>query len=228
MLKAVIFDFDGVIVDSEELHYKAFAEVLKSFGKDLTKDVYYSRYLGFSDAECLPAFAEDFGLDLSGGTGREFLDSKVRIFDQIAGGDNTIIAGAPEFIMMLQSQGIRIAMNTGALRSDVRLLLSGSDLLDAFEVVVSADDVAKGKPHPDGYLLAVDQLNGSGDGSVTADDCIVIEDSMWGLDSARKAGLKHRIAVTNTYTAKELEGHAELVVDGLGGLSIERLRELCE
>jgi len=113
------------------------------------------------------------------------------------------------------------------LRSDIDLMLGGTDFKDAFEVIVTADDVKHGKPDPEGYLQALKKLNVNEVTPIEPSQCIVIEDSHWGLEAASAAGM-NPIAVTNTYPKEELDGKARKIVDRLDELTVDDLHNLCQ
>ncbi len=226
MLKAVIFDFDGVIADSELLHYKALNAVFNRYGVDVPKEIHWKKYLGYSDLDNIKAVNGDYGMGLDDRQIQRLVSEKKAIFDELVTRQPVIIEGVAAFIRRLVAAGIRRAICSGALRSDIKLILSGTEFLDAFEVIVAADDVERGKPDPQGYLLVLDRLNGSGD-PVKAGECVVIEDSRWGLEAAAAAGM-NTVAVTTTYSRNELAEKAKKIVDRLDELSMNELFDICE
>ncbi|MCI0498901.1 MAG: HAD family phosphatase, partial [Planctomycetales bacterium] len=159
MVKAVIFDFDGVICDSEVLHYKALNAVFNKYGVDVPKEVHWEKYLGYNDLDNIAAVSRDYKMGLDDAQIRELIDEKKQIFDELVVKEPIIIDGVTEFIQMLIDHNICLAICSGALRSDIDLMLSAASFADAFEVIVSADDVRHGKPDPEGYLLALNKLN---------------------------------------------------------------------
>ncbi|MBC8378775.1 MAG: HAD family phosphatase [Planctomycetes bacterium] len=226
MLQAVIFDFDGVICDSEFLHYKALNAVFNRLGVDIPKEVHWATYLGYSDLENIQAVNRDYHMGLSDQQIQQQIAEKKIIFDELAKTDAVIIPGVAEFIQILTDNDIRRAVCSGALRSDIDLMLAGASFANAFEVIISADDVEHGKPDPQGYLLALDRLNQGCGAQIKPSECVVIEDSHWGLEAAAAAGMKP-IAVTNTYPKQELDGKAKKIVDRLDVLTIDQLKILC-
>ncbi len=226
MLKAVIFDFDGVVADSEPLHFRAFNDVLAEFGAQISRQDYYAKYLGFTDADCAEAVNADFGLELDDGQIEELLEKKKVVFERLVRSENSIIDGVEQFLTMLKENNVRIAICSGALLSDIELMLAGSGLEGYFEFKVTADDVEKGKPDPAGFLLALERLNATEENPIAASECVVVEDSHWGLEAASAAGM-HSLAVTNTYTADELQ-LAEAIVESLGQVTMEQLLGLCD
>ncbi len=225
MLKAVIFDFDGVVADSEPLHYRTFAKIVHRYGIELAKERYYTEYLGYTDIECAQAISTDFGLKLDEAGIDRLIRDKTELFGRLVHSDNTIIDGVGGFVGMLRREGIRLAVCSGAFLDDIDLMLNGSGLADSFEIIVAADHVSKGKPSPEGFLLALHRLNETGPGKILPGECVVIEDSRWGLEAAAAAGM-HTIAVTNTYPANQLKPLAEMVVSRLDELMMSDLQSV--
>jgi len=126
---------------------------------------------------------------------------------------------------MLEDNDIPMAICSGALLTEVEMILEEARLRHLFEVIVSAEHVKKGKPHPEGFLLSLQRLNESRENPITANQCIVIEDSHWGLEAAKAAGM-HTIAVTNSYAAEQLS-MAEKIVARLNELGMNDLQQLC-
>jgi len=227
MLKAVIFDFDGVIADSEPLHYRAFKETLgRYYGVELAKERYYGEYLGYTDIECAQAISVDFKLGLAEAGIGQLMQAKTEIFDRLVQAQSTIIDGVSDFVDRIKQQGVRLALCSGALLADIELMLDGTDLANSFEIVVAADHVQKGKPNPEGFLLTLQRLNKTTEEQIRPADCVVIEDSPWGLEAAAAAGM-HAIAVANTYPAEQLKGLAQKVVDRLDKLTMNDLQSIC-
>jgi len=226
MLKAVIFDFDGVIADSEPLHYMAFKETVSRYGINLAKERYYGEYLGYTDIECIQAISVDFDLGLDEAGIDQLMREKTELFDRLVQGESTIIDGVCEFVDRIKQEGVRLAVCSGALLGDIELMLAGTDLADSFEIVVAADHVQKGKPDPEGLILALKRLNETGLEQILPNDCVVIEDSRWGLEAAVAAGMG-TIAVTNSYPAEQLAGHAQKVVSRLDELTMSDLQSVC-
>lgn len=225
MLKAVIFDFDGVIADSEELHYNALNKVFNRYGVDVPKEVHWEKYLGYTDQENIEAVSRDFGLGLDAGGVRRLMGEKKVLFEDMARREAVIIEGVEEFVRRLVAAQVRMAICSGALRSDIDIMLDGTGFADMFEVIVSAEDVTNGKPEPEGYLLALKRLN-MNKGPVHASECVVVEDSHWGIEAALSAGMCP-VAVTTTYRREELEGKAKKVVNRLDELKVEDLQMIC-
>jgi beta-phosphoglucomutase-like phosphatase (HAD superfamily) len=218
-LQAVFFDFDGVIADSEPLHLRAYQAVLTADGIDLDKKDYYARYLGYDDIGLFQALAKDRGIALSTQKIDAWVDSKSQIVEEMLSSHAIVFPGAADCVRMFARQ-VPLAVASGALEPEIDLVLRHAGIREHFTAIASASDGVRGKPAPDLYLLAMAKLRGRFD-DLAAGSCIAIEDSHWGLEAARKAGLCS-VAVTNTYPAAEL-GQADLIVDRLADLTLEKI-----
>jgi beta-phosphoglucomutase len=152
-------------------------------------------------------------------------EEKTEIFEKLAKTEGKIIEGVREFLQMLHKNNIPMAICSGALLTEIELVLEQARLRSFFEVIVSAEFVKKGKPSPEGFLLTLKKLNHGRQNLISANQCVVVEDSHWGLEAAKAAGM-HSVAVTNSYDADQLT-LAEKIVAKLGELSISDLQKLC-
>lgn len=232
MLRAVIFDFDGVITDSEILHLRSFNRVLAQYGIEIATKDYYKEYLGLTDVDCFNLVAERNRPRLDGQKIENLVKQKNQIFEELAQTDGKIIEGVRDFLEMLKENNVPMAICSGAVRAEIELILEQARLRHFFTVVVSAEQVKKGKPHPDGFLLTLQKLNqcvipaqAGIQEPILSDQCVVIEDSHWGLEAAKKAGM-HTVAITNSYDADELS-LAEKIITRLDELSVDDLQKLC-
>ena len=225
MLRAVIFDFDGVITDSEVLHLRAFNQSLVPYGVEISTKDYYTNYLGFSDFDCYKTLIDKGLLKIDerkiGGIIRE----KSKIFEELSKTEGRTIEGVHDFLQMLEKNKIPMAICSGSLMVEIEVMLEESGLRHFFAEIVSAEQVKKGKPHPEGFLLALQKLNKNCHPPIVAGECIIIEDSQWGLQAGKAAGM-HTLAVTNSYEAGQLT-IAEKIVAHLNELTIDDLRQIC-
>jgi len=226
MLGAVIFDFDGVITDTEVLHLRSFNKVLEQYNIEIPLRKYYKDYLGYSDIDCLKAVSKRYKLGFNEDKIYELIHEKSQIFEEIAKTESKIIDGVSEFLSMLKRHDVPMAICSGALLVEIELILDDADLRSYFEVIVSAEQVKKGKPDPEGFLLTLKLLNKKLRRHLQAADCVIIEDSHWGLDAAKAAGMP-TVAVTNSYDAEDLK-QADIVVSKLNEISLDDLKQLCE
>ena len=223
-LQAIVFDFDGVIADSEPLHLKAFQQALAEEGVVLEHDEYFARYLGYDDVGVFEALARDRGLAWTGRHVTALVARKgTKLQSMIAGGE-VLFPGAAAFIRAAAAE-VPIAIASGALRHEIVQIVEAAGLDDLFATIVASGDAPESKPSPAPYLLAFEQLQQSSAAMLERQRCVAIEDSVWGLESARGAGLRC-VGVTTSYSAAELAG-AELIVDGLKTLTIPMLDRLC-
>ncbi|QXE92864.1 HAD family hydrolase [Geomonas subterranea] len=223
MLSAVIFDFDGIIVDTEPLHYKAFQELLVPLGLGYSWEEYLDLYIGFDDRD---AFREAFrvhGRPLADAELRELIKGKAEAFLDIVSVGVAPYPGVVELIRSI-SGNLPLALCSGALKSDIEPILAQLGLTEAFDVKVTADEVAASKPDPESYRLAVQRLQERFPGKVDAACTIAVEDTPAGIASATGAGLKV-LAVTNSYPRERLTGACR-VVNSLSGIDLEGLRLL--
>jgi beta-phosphoglucomutase len=224
-LSAIVFDFDGVIADSERLHLTAYQVVLAPLGLELSDEAYYSTYLGYDDVGVFRRYARDRELAWDDGTIRTLCTEKGARFEELAARGEMLFDGAADFIRAAHA-AVPTAIASGALTHEIEDVLERAGLRDRFLTIVGADQCARTKPSPDPYLEAVYRLRAAGHALDTS-RTVAIEDSVWGLVSARTAGLR-TVAVANTYARDELTAHAELVVAGLHALTLDALDRLCE
>lgn len=225
MLRVVIFDFDGVITDSEILHLRAFNRVLAQHNIEITTKDYYKEYLGLTDVDCFKALADEGRMKLDRRGIEELVRQKNQVFEEMVETEGGIIEGVRDFLDMLKRNDIRMAICSGALLAEIELILGQARLGSFFEAIVSAEQIKKGKPAPEGFLLTLEKLNENRQEPISGEQCIVIEDSHWGLEAAKAAGM-HTIAVTNSYSADKL-AMAEKIIVRLDKLSMGDLQQLC-
>ena len=223
-LQAIIFDFDGVIADSEPLHFRAFEQALAEDGLELTPALYYSRYLGYDDVGAFQAFAEDHAVPMNAARLTELVARKSAKLQALLTGGSVLFPGAVDFIRAAAGV-VPIGIASGALRHEIEEVIEAAGVAHLFATIVASGDTPESKPSPAPYKLAFERLRDATDPAIDPRRCVAIEDSRWGLESARGAGLRC-VGVTNSYPADELPG-AELVVGGLQGLTLDALDRLC-
>ncbi|MGH9346407.1 MAG: HAD family hydrolase [Vicinamibacterales bacterium] len=223
-LQAIVFDFDGVIVDSEPLHLRAFQAALADVGVALEAGEYYARYLGYDDAGMFRQLAADRDLDWSPGHLASLAARKGVRLQELLDGGGVLFPGAADFLRRAAA-AVPIAIASGALRHEILEIVGAAGLAELFSTIVAADDTPESKPSPAPYRLAVAHLREHTGLDIEPARTVAIEDSRWGLASARGAGLRC-VGVTSSYPASELPG-AELTVGGLADLGLEMLDELC-
>jgi beta-phosphoglucomutase len=222
-LQAIVFDFDGVIADSEPLHLKAFQQALAEEGIVLERDEYFSRYLGYDDVGMFQALSRDRGFAWTDRHVTTLVARKASKLQLMIEGGEVLFPGAAPFIRAAAA-AVPIAIASGALRHEIVQIVESAGLARLFATIVASGDTPESKPSPGPYLLAFEQLQQATGRMLDRKRCVAIEDSVWGLESARGAGLRC-VGVTTSYRAGELAG-AELVVDGLNSLTLPMLEQL--
>jgi beta-phosphoglucomutase len=220
MIRAVIFDFDGVLANSEPLHFRAFRDVAADHGLTLTEAAYYSRYLGFDDVGAFKAMADDAGMPLNEAQVDALVRQKAVHLEALEHHASVLFPGAREAIQRMAGFG-PIAIASGALRAEIVRVLEREQLHEFFPVLVSAEDTPASKPDPAPYARAV-ALLAAAHADLLPGECVAVEDSRWGLQSAKTAGL-HTIAITHSYQASELTA-ADSVITHLDQLDAPLLR----
>jgi beta-phosphoglucomutase len=224
-LQAIVFDFDGVIADSEMLHLKAYQQVLAAEGVAISNEEYFEHYLGYDDVGVFRALAKEKGLPLDEARMQSLIERKGERYESLAAAGDMLFPGAAEFIRTAAA-ALPIAIASGALTHEIEEVLERTGLRPLFPIIVGADQTGRSKPDPEPYRTAFERLRALTGRDLEPWRSVAIEDSEWGLVSARGADLRC-VAVTNTYPAHELREHSELVVPGLNSLTLEALDDLC-
>jgi HAD superfamily hydrolase (TIGR01509 family) len=220
-MRAVLFDFDGVLVDSEPLHFRAMRDALVAEGFTIGEEEYWRHLLAHDDRTAIRIALERHGVPYDGSRIEGVTRRKAEAFERVLAGI-PFLPGARELVLAL-SREVPLAIASGARRVEIEAVLKAGGLRDAFAAVVGIDDVSRGKPDPEPYLTAMRRLDGRSPGLQPA-DCLVIEDSHTGILAGLAAGMKV-LAVTNSFPAAKLAA-AHRVVDSLAGLDSAGLRQL--
>jgi beta-phosphoglucomutase len=225
MLRAVIFDFNGIIVDDEPIHFELFQKVLGEQGIALSEKDYYARYLGMDDRGCFVAAYRDHGKAITEAQLASLIERKAACYLEAIQKKMKLFPGVQDLVRELAGQ-FPLAIASGALRNEIELILSTVKLRNYFEVIISAEDVKQGKPEPEIFLKVLAQLNRQlAEGSaIHASECLVIEDSREGISAAMKAGMRC-LAVTNSHPAEQLR-EADAVVSSLEKAGVPFLKNL--
>lgn len=223
MLKAVIFDFNGVIVDDEPLHLELFRRVLGEEGIGLTDEDYHAKYLGYDDRGCFTAALADAGrVELAADAAfiAELIGRKAAYYREAIEQSFLLFPGAVELVKKLAAK-YPMAIASGALRGEIEIVLNRGGIRECFKEIIASEDVAACKPDPEGYVRALAALNTNIVGRIQPDECLVIEDSIAGVEAAKLAGMRC-LAVTNSYKADEL-ANADWIVPTLVNCDVEAL-----
>jgi beta-phosphoglucomutase len=203
MTAAILFDFNGVIIDDERQHCDALIATLGEYGVALDRETYYRDYLGFDDRECFRFSFGRLGRPADDASLAEAIDRKHAHYTRAIEGDLRLVPGAADFIEAAALDGLQLAIVSGALRREIDLVLDLARLRPHFAEIVAAEDVTACKPDPQGYDRARAAL------ALAANRCVVIEDSLPGLAAARAAGLRCAMLSTS-HAAADCAG-ADLV-----------------
>jgi HAD superfamily hydrolase (TIGR01509 family) len=227
MIGAVIFDFNGVLVDDERVHFELFQEVLAQEGVAITGADYHGRYLGLDDRGCFEAALLDAGQAAGCDRVDGLIARKARRYAEVAARGLRFFPGAADCLAALADRW-PLAINSGALRPEIEFALELLGRRDRVAMIVSAEDTSRCKPDPEGYTLALEGLKRRGGPRLERlipGACLVIEDSLAGIESAKAAGM-WAVGVPNTYTPDQLrQAGADDVVDGLPGLTPDWIAE---
>ena len=223
-MDALIFDYDGVVLDSEPYHYEGFERILKQFEIKIPADIYADRYLGLTDFDGFRKIFEDYDrLDQLENINSLVLQ-KTEIVQNLIKNHATAIPGTVEMIKSAVENKIPIAICSGALRDEVKIGAETLGILDHFPIIVSAEDVQQGKPDPEGYIKTCKLLSEKVGKKISPDRCVVCEDSPAGTAAANSAGM--RVCGLATSYAKHELPLADIVVENLSEISIDQLSEL--
>ena len=218
---AVLFDFDGVLVNSEPLHFYSFHEVLLKEKIQISEQDYYQEMLGLADRDGFKLVYQKQHRELDPGTLLRVMTRKSEtMMELIYRRQFKALPGVEEFVRGLW-RSYPLGICSGARREEIEAMLTGIALRDCFKVIVSADDCAIGKPNPAGYLMAMQELARKSEGVFKPADCLVIEDSPAVVRSARKAGFKV-LALSNSVPAARL-ADADWIADSLMPQTIHKL-----
>lgn len=202
MIKAVIFDFDGVIADSEPLHLRAFQKTVETLGLELSAADYYSRYLACDDETFFRMFLQDNGQRSAKRQIEQLVREKGVRFEETIRDDIEIFPGVTEFLKAIRGR-FPVAIGSGALTEEIKLILRLKGLSQFFDFVIGADHTESPKPSPEVYLKCLERLRADYDETITAGQCIVFEDSPHGVLAAKRAGMKC-VGITNSCAGDQL------------------------
>lgn len=226
MLKAIFFDFNGVILDDEELHFESLRKVLEEEGVSITREAYYRDCLGFNDVDCFRwGLPSEERLRGAGGI-EKLVERKSVYYQELLQKEVRFFPGVCDFIRAAAGQYC-LGLASMALRSEIEWTLERAGILELFAAIVSGEDVRKTKPDPEAYLEVLRRMNEAlrrtGRPEASARESLVIEDSPQGVQAARSAGMKV-LALAHTSRPEELK-EADWVLASLEGVSPRDVEE---
>jgi len=224
MFKAIVFDFDGVVVDSEPAHFKAFLHVAKPLGLSFLYETYLQEYVGFDDRDAFTHMLSKLNLPADNAHIAKLIADKADAFEAIVRQGMDTIPGVVSLIQEAVAAKFPIAIASGATRRDIDVILAGLNLNASFDPIVTADLVTHSKPDPTSYQMAVEGLaKRLPELDLKPGECLAIEDTTAGLASATGAGLM-ALGLTTTGPAEAL-AQASRVIPNLQGVTLDKLRE---
>lgn len=227
-LKAVLFDFNGVIINDEPIHRQLINEVLLAENLRPNPPDYNQVCLGRSDRACLTQLWERRGRAINDRIINDLIARKAEAYrQQLAQLDKMpIFPGVEDLIYKFRVAHLKLGVVSGALHSEIELVLERSHLAQNFEVLVGGDEITVSKPEPDGYLLAVERLNQKyPELQLRSTECLAIEDTPAGIEAAKRAGMQV-VGVANTYPYHMIQRQANWAVDYLHELELDRVQQL--
>lgn len=225
---AVIFDFDGVIADTESLHLAAYNHALAAHAADIggpleiLPESYFTRYIVYGDREGLFHMLREHGRDTSAALIDKIAITKRAYFQDRLDGSLDPLPGVRDLLEWLEARNIPRAICSGARRQEIVMLLDAFKLRHHFDEIISIEDVRRGKPDPEGYNLAFDRLNVRHDGDLDRRLAVVIEDSAGGCSAGKAAGLRV-LGVATSLPLKDLQQCAAHAVESLENIDKDEL-----
>lgn len=227
-LKAILFDFNGVIINDEPIHEELIADLLLGENLRSQPGEFAEICLGRSDRACIWELLSRRGRVLSENDLDRLIAKKSVAYTAKLSAMEELPSypGLAELIEKFSQAELKLAVVSGALRSEVELVLERLNLRQYFPIIVAGDDITTSKPKPDGYLLAVKQLNQAyPDLALEPENCLAIEDTFAGIQAAKAAGISV-VGVAHTYPFHMLQRQANWAIDYLSDLELERVRSI--
>ncbi|MBD2579831.1 HAD family phosphatase [Oscillatoria sp. FACHB-1406] len=226
-LKAVLFDFNGVIINDEAIHAELISEILLGENLRILPRNYRESCLGQSDRACLTNLLALQGRVADDKTLKRLIDLKTSLYRQRLESLETLpIYPVADCLQQLQQAGLKIGLVTGAVRSEAAWVLDRAGLASYFSIIVGGDEIKRSKPDPYGYLLAVERLNRAFPAlALEPANCLAIEDTFAGLQAAKSAGMQ-AVGIANTYPFHMLQRCSNWTIDSLADLELDRIQDV--
>ena len=205
MTRAILWDMDGVLVNSMEFHYQAYREVLSEFGRDLSREEYLGSLIGLRNYVILRRLLGDLPQEET----ERLMAAKEAAFRRRVAGNVQALPGAAELVRRARVAGLKQAIVSSTPCENIELVVDSLGLRSMFDTLVGEEDAQHGKPDPEGFLVAAERL------SVPPADSVVLEDAPEGIAGGKAAGMRC-IGVTTTRPPQKLaQAGADLVVPSL-------------
>jgi len=213
MIRALIFDFNGVLADDDPIHMQALREVAREEGLEFTDEEYIDKYLPLNDRDCFKTLYEKHSRLLTPVKLDELIRRKSVYYYRAIADKSVMFKAAPAAVQAAACR-IPLAIASGAKIDEIRHILTEAGLHGLFSAIVAAEDVKFGKPHPEPFLRAFERLN-EREPSLKVSDCVAIEDSIGGIQSAHGAGMRC-LAVAHSYDRDRLRtANPEWIIDSI-------------
>jgi beta-phosphoglucomutase len=220
MIRAVIFDLDGTLVETEPLHFVSFNQVLRLDGIEIGFEDYTTRLIGLNDRDCFAAVLRENRKDASDDHVAKLIARKTVVYQAMVAERDVLYPGAEKFVRDCAHR-FPLMIATGTLRAEAEAILRRAGLRELFLDIIAADDVEHGKPEPDGFIAALGRIGYllRQRDPVLADECLVVEDTQAGIEAARRAGMKV-LALCHMAQASELAA-ADVVRASISDLDLD-------
>jgi beta-phosphoglucomutase len=219
-IRAIAFDLDGTLSDTEPLHFEAFAEVVRPAGIEIPRDEYFSRLIGLNDHDCFATLLREHGHDAGEARVAELIERKAVVYGAMIAHRDVLYPGAEAFVRRC-AERFPLILVTGTLHAEAEVILERANVRSLFVDIIAAEDTARGKPEPDGFLTALGRLGFilRPHPSIVAAECLVIEDTAAGVEAARRAGMKV-LALCQTTPARDLSA-ADIIRPTIGETDLD-------
>lgn len=227
-LKAILFDFNGVIINDETIHEELIGELLIQENLRYSSGEYRSLCLGKSDRVCLRDMLERRGRIPNEVYLQQLMQKKSAAYqERLAVIEKLpIYAGLEDAIYNFRLAKLPLGIVSGAMRQEVDMVLERSNLKQYFSIIVTGDEITTSKPDPEGYLLGAKKLGEMfPELDLQPQECLAIEDTPVGMQAAKRAGMQV-VGVANTYPYHFVQRHCNWAVDYLWDLELERVQEV--
>jgi len=213
MIRAVIFDFNGILADDDPIHMQALRRVVEEEGLGFTEDEYMEHYLPLNDRDCFDELWKKDNRTFRAGELDELIRRKSDYYFTAIDRKNVLFSGAASAVRAAARRG-PVAIASGARLGEIRHILGAAGLLEFFSTIVAAEDVQRGKPDPEPFQLACDRLKNYC-AQLVPQECVAVEDSLGGIQSAHSAGMPC-LGVAHSYSRGRLEeAKPQWVIDSI-------------